>query len=71
MAHLIPTLVAGIAFFLAFYVYDCICPIDLNLLRGASKKWRLPPGPKGVPVLGNLLMLKDVANEKETRKVVR
>lgn len=71
MAHPIPILVAGIALFLVLNLYDRICPIDLNLLRGATKKWQLPPGPKGVPVLGNLLMLKGIAQETETRKIVR
>jgi hypothetical protein len=37
---------------LLLYLYWLLTPVD----RRSSKKWRLPPGPSGYPLIGNLLL---------------
>jgi hypothetical protein len=52
--------VTGVAFlvlYLLVWVYNQLSPIDRQLRLSFHARWKLPPGPKGIRIYGNLPQL--------------
>ena len=46
--------IAGAALFALYWLYNELAPIDHRTNLSRKHSWKLPPGPRGVPLLGNL-----------------
>lgn len=46
--------IAGAALFALYWLYNELVPIDHRINLSRKRSWKLPPGPRGVPLLGNL-----------------
>ncbi|GIZ49004.1 hypothetical protein CKM354_001204500 [Cercospora kikuchii] len=66
-------LLAGVAICIAAitWLYNELAPIDRRLSLTARKKWKLPPGPRGVPFLGNLIDLGRAAKSNPEKLLTR
>jgi hypothetical protein len=53
----IVTCVAFSVLYLLVWIYNQLSPIDRQLRLSSHAQWKLPPGPKGIRIYGNLPQL--------------
>ena len=46
--------ITGAALLALHWLYNELVPIDQRINLSRKRSWKLPPGPRGVPLLGNL-----------------